>query len=182
MLSLHPVSDRDLEDLRRFELDNRAFFESRINARPAAFYEAGGIEASIAAAQREAAADTGHQFLLRDPAGRLVGRINLIQVKRQHYHSCELGYRIAQDENGKGYATTAVKLMLDIAFRELGLLRVEAKAHAGNAGSIKVLERNRFSQFGRSTRSFELNGQWLDMLHFECHAPNHGASPSPRTA
>lgn len=171
MLSLHLVSDRDLADLRRFEFDNRAFFESRINARPAAFYADGGIEAAIAAAQREAAADTGYQFLMRDEAGALVGRINLIQVKRKHYHSCELGYRIAADENGKGYAKEAVKQVLDKAFGELRLLRLEAKAHAGNAGSIKVLERNGFSQFGRSTRSFELNGQWLDMLHFECHAP-----------
>ncbi|MBO9685918.1 MAG: GNAT family N-acetyltransferase [Mitsuaria chitosanitabida] len=171
MLSLHPVSDHDLADLRRFEFDNRAFFESRINGRPGAFYEDGGVEAAIAAAQREAAADTGYQFLMRDVAGTLVGRINLIQVKRKHYHSCELGYRIAEAENGKGYAQTAVRLMLDKAFNELGLLRIEAKAHAGNPGSIRVLELSGFQQFGRSTRSIEIQGQWLDMLHFECHAP-----------
>lgn len=171
MLSLHPVSDRDLEDLRRFEFDNRDFFESRINARPAAFYADGGVEAAIAAAQREAAADSGYQFLMRDGAGALVGRINLIQVKRKHYHSCELGYRIAESENGKGHAKAAVALMLDKAFGELGLLRIEAKAHSGNLGSVKVLERSGFQQYGRATRAFELHGQWMDMLMFECHAP-----------
>jgi len=171
MLSLHPVSERDLADLRRFEFDNRAFFEARINARPAAYYDAGGIEAAIATARREADTDAGHQFLIRGLAGELIGRINLSQIKRKHYHSCELGYRIAASENGKGYAKEAVRLVLAKAFGELGLIRVEAKARAGNAGSIKVLERNGFSQFGRSTRSFQLNGEWEDMLYFECRAP-----------
>ncbi|WP_431265176.1 GNAT family N-acetyltransferase [Roseateles chitinivorans] len=171
MLSLHPVSERDLADLRRFELDNRAFFEARINARPASYYNEGGVEAAIATARREADADAGHQFLIRDAAGALVGRINLSQVKRRHYHSCELGYRIAERENGKGHAREAVRLVLDKAFGELGLIRVEAKARAGNAGSIKVLQHNGFTEFGRSTRSFQLDGEWEDMLYFERRAP-----------
>ncbi|RZI57568.1 MAG: N-acetyltransferase [Rubrivivax sp.] len=171
MLNLHPVSERDLSDLRRFEVGNRAFFEAHINARPASYYEDGGIESAIATARREAEADTGHQFLIRDIAGALVGRINLSQIKRKHYHSCELGYRIAESENGKGYAKEAVRLVLEKAFGELGLIRVEAKARVGNAGSIKVLQRNGFTEFGRSTRSFQLDGEWEDMLFFECRAP-----------
>lgn len=171
MLSLHPVSERDLADLRRFELDNRAFFESRINARPASYYEDGGIDAAIATAQREARADTGYQFLMRDAAGTLVGRINLSQVRRRHYHSCELGYRVAEAANGKGYAKAAVTLVLRKAFDELNLVRVEAKARAGNLGSVTVLQRNGFTEFGRSTRSFQLDGEWEDMLYFECRAP-----------
>jgi [ribosomal protein S5]-alanine N-acetyltransferase len=171
MLSLHPVSERDLADLRRFEVDNRAFFEAHINARPASYYADGGIESAIATARREADADTGHQFLIRDIAGALIGRINLSQIKRRHYHSCELGYRIAEAENGKGHAKEAVRLVLEKAFGELGLVRVEAKARAGNAGSIQVLQRNGFTEFGRSTRSFQLHDEWEDMLYFECRAP-----------
>ncbi|HEY1394817.1 GNAT family N-acetyltransferase [Roseateles sp.] len=171
MLSLHPVSDRDLADLRRFEFDNRAFFEAHINARPVPYYADGGIEAAIATARREAEADTGHQFLIRGIAGALIGRINLSQIKRKHYHSCELGYRIAEAENGKGHAKEAVRLVLEKAFGELGLIRIEAKVRAGNSGSIKVLQRNGFTEFGRSTRSFQLDGEWEDMAYFECRAP-----------
>ena len=64
-----------------------------------------------------------------------------------------------------------MRLVLGKAFGELGLIRVEAKARAGNAGSIKVLQRNGFTEFGRSTRSFQLDGEWEDMLYFECRAP-----------
>jgi [ribosomal protein S5]-alanine N-acetyltransferase len=171
MLSLHPVSERDLADLRRFEFDNRAFFEAHINARATSYYADGGIESAIATARREADADTAHQFLIRGTAGALIGRINLSQIKRKHYHSCELGYRIAESENGKGHAKEAVRLVLDKAFGELRLIRVEAKARAGNAGSIKVLQRNGFTEFGRSTRSFQLRDEWEDMVYFECRAP-----------
>ena len=170
MLSLHPVTERDLAALRRFEFDNRAFFESRINARPAAYYDEGGIEAAIATALREAAADVGHQYLIKDGDGALIGRINLNHVRRTHYHSCELGYRIAESENGRGHAKEAVRLVLAKAFGELGLQRVEAKARAGNAASMKVLAHNGFREFGRSTRSFQLRDEWEDMLHFERHA------------
>lgn len=64
-----------------------------------------------------------------------------------------------------------MRLVLEKAFGELRLVRVEAKARAGNAGSIKVLQRNGFTEFGRSTRSFQLAGEWEDMLYFECRAP-----------
>lgn len=171
MLSLHPVSERDVVALRRFETDNRAFFESHINARPPTYYDAGGIEAAVATALREAAADIGHQYLIRDADGELVGRINLSHVRRRHFHSCELGYRIAERANGRGHAKEAVKLVLAKAFDELGLVRIEAKARAGNLGSLKVLRHNGFTEFGRSMRSFQLHDEWEDMLHFERRAP-----------
>ncbi|WAC75083.1 GNAT family N-acetyltransferase [Roseateles sp. SL47] len=171
-LSIQPLSEGDVEELRQFEFLNRTFFESRINARPPKFYEAGGVEAAVAEALREVAEDRGYQYLIRNAAGRLVGRINLSHVRRQHFHSCELGYRIGESENGKGYASAAVKLMLAQAFGPLGLMRVEARARADNMGSVRVLQRNGFTQFGRSQRSFEIGGEWFDVLCFEVHALN----------
>ena len=40
---LKRVGPEDLAALSAFEFDNRAFFESRINARPASFYAGGGV-------------------------------------------------------------------------------------------------------------------------------------------
>lgn len=168
--SIHLLTDQDVEDLRRFEWANRQFFESRINARPPAYYEDGGVEAAVAEALRDVAQDRGYQYLIRDGAGRLVGRVNLSHVRRQHFHSCELGYRIGEAENGKGYASQAVRLVLAQALGPLGLMRVEARARADNVGSVRVLQRNGFVQFGRSLRSFEIGGAWFDVLCFEAHA------------
>lgn len=169
-LSLLALTPDDLDDLSRFEHANRAFFEAHVNARPPAYYAEGGIQADIAQAVREAAEDQAYQFLLRDATGVLVGRVNLTRVRRTHFHSAELGYRIAHAANGRGHATEAVRLVLQQAFGCLGLRRVEATAAISNTASCAVLRRNGFVQFGHSRRSFELAGRWHDLLHFECHA------------
>jgi ribosomal-protein-alanine N-acetyltransferase len=166
-LHLTPPTIDVADELLRFETDNRAFFETHVNARPAGYYSAEGVRAAIALAEREAAEDKGYQFLVRTQAGELVGRVNLIGVKRAHFHSADLGYRMGEAACGKGYASEAVRQVLAKAFGELGLVRLEANARVGNEGSARVLLRNGFRQFGRSVRSFELGGVWHDRLHFE---------------
>jgi len=108
---------------------------------------------------------------VKSAQGELLGRVNLSGIKRAHFHSGVLGYRIGQSAGGRGVASAAVGQVLEIAFGQLGLKRIEADASVANAGSIRVLERNGFVQYGRSRRSFELQGQWVDRLHFERHAP-----------
>jgi ribosomal-protein-alanine N-acetyltransferase len=170
LLHLLPPSLDSGDELLRFETDNRAFFEARVNSRPPGYYSPDGVRAAIALAEREAAEDKGYQFLVRTAAGELVGRVNLAGVRRKHFHSADLGYRMAERACGKGYASEAVRLLLLKAFGELGLKRLEANARVGNEGSIRVLLRNGFAQFGQSRRSFELGGVWHDRLHFERHA------------
>ena len=169
MLSLSALTTVDEQDLGQFEFTNRAFFESHINARAASFYEPGGIAKAIAAAQAEATEGSAYQFLARNGSGHLVARVNLTRVRGDHFHCAELGYRVAQDHGGKGYATEAVRLALDYAFVRLRLHRVEAAVRVGNEASAKVLLRNGFVQFGHSSRSFWLAGHWHDVLHFERH-------------
>ncbi|MCE4535962.1 GNAT family N-acetyltransferase [Pelomonas sp. P7] len=170
MIHLLPPTPEVADELLRFETDNRAFFEARINARPPGYYSPEGVRAAIELALREAKEDKGYQFLVRDAAGELVGRVNLIGVKRAHFHSAELGYRMAESACGKGHASEAVRQVLAKAFGELGLRRLEANARVDNEGSVRVLLRNGFSVYGRSTKSFELGGVWHDRLHFERHA------------
>ena len=166
-LQLRPPAAEDLDELLDFELRNRAFFEAHVNARPPGYYSADGVRAAIGTAQREADEDKGYQYLLRDGAGALVGRVNLSRVRRAHFHSAELGYRVAEPAQGRGVAREAVRQVLALAFGELKLVRVEATARDGNEGSARVLLRNGFSAFGRSRRSFELGGTWHDLVHYE---------------
>lgn len=170
-VTLTPPTPADADELLHFELVNRAFFEARINARPAAYYTREGVSAAIALAQQEALEDKGYQFLVRSAAGELVGRVNLVGVRRTHFQMAELGYRFAESAGGRGYASEAVRQVVDKALGELGLVRLEAVARVGNEGSIRVLHRNGFREFGRSTQSFLLGGVWHDRLHFERRAP-----------
>ncbi|MBT9457120.1 MAG: GNAT family N-acetyltransferase [Burkholderiaceae bacterium] len=168
-LSLHPVSTADIDDLTDFEFRNREFFESWINARPAAYYAPGGVAAAVAVAQQDAARDLAYQYLLRED-GVLIARVNLTQVKRAHYHCASLGYRVGADHNGRGHAKAAVRLAREQAFSALSLHRIEATCRPENPASIKVLAANGFVQFGHSRRCFQLGGSWFDLLHFEAHA------------
>jgi ribosomal-protein-alanine N-acetyltransferase len=165
---IRALSADDAGALLRFELEHRAFFERRITARDPSFYSEQGVRAAIAAAGEAWARDEAFQYLVLEDR-RLVGRVNLSQVRRAHFHGAELGYRIGEHDNGRGIASRAVALCLAQAFGVHGLWRVQADARVDNAGSVRVLERNGFTQYGHSRRSFELAGTWHDRLHFERH-------------
>ncbi|MBV8604225.1 MAG: GNAT family N-acetyltransferase [Pelomonas sp.] len=168
-LSLAPPTPADIPELLQFETANRAFFEARVNSRPAAYYSPEGVAAAIETAARDAASDQGYQYLVRDAAGALVARVNLVRVRRAHFHSAELGYRVAEAACGRGVASAAVRELLALAFGPLRLQRVEANARAENLASCRVLECNGFVAFGRSRRSFELGGVWYDRVYYERH-------------
>ncbi len=167
MLTLESLAPFHIQEMLAFETSNRDFFELHINARAQTYYSESGVAQAIEAAMREAENDVAYQYLIRDHTERLVGRINLSRVRRAHFHSAEIGYRIAQNAGGKGYATEAVRQIIDRALVTHRLKRLEATARQENKGSVKVLMRNGFSKFGQSTRSFELLGQWYDLVHFE---------------
>ncbi|MDL5030482.1 GNAT family protein [Pelomonas sp. APW6] len=173
-LRLHRPQASDLDELLDFERRERSHFETWVHPRPAAFYSREGVAAHLSEAIDAAAADRAHAFLIRahGPAGsRLVGRINLHRVQREHHGRAELGYRLAAQAQGRGWATAAVGLLLPIAFGELQLWRLEAVVRPGNPASARVLEKNGFRAWGRSRLSVELNGQWQDLLHYERLSP-----------
>jgi ribosomal-protein-alanine N-acetyltransferase len=168
LITLQPPSLSDLPELMAFEFENRNYFEQRINARPASYYSRVGVEAAIQQAIDDSSKDKTYQFLVRDTSGQLVGRVNLTRIRRDHFHSADLGYRVAEAHTGKGVAKQSVKSVLEIAFRTLDLQRVEAVTTTSNLGSLAVLKFNGFEQFGLSQQSFELGGVWHDSLHFDC--------------
>jgi RimJ/RimL family protein N-acetyltransferase len=53
----------------------------------------------------------------------------------------KIGYTIAPAHQGKGYATEATRVLVDLAFDGLGAEVVRAYADAGNAPSIRVMEK-----------------------------------------
>ncbi len=55
--------------------------------------------------------------------------------------SAEIGYVLAADAWGHGYATEAAAAMLDFARDTLGMRRAVATCRPQNAGSIRVLEK-----------------------------------------
>jgi RimJ/RimL family protein N-acetyltransferase len=77
----------------------------------------------------------------------LIGTCALFRIERRHRRA-EIGYSLRSDHWGRGLAAEAVSLMLDWAFRTLGLHRVEADIDPRNDGSRKLLERLGFASEG----------------------------------
>ena len=99
--------------------------------------------------------------------GAPVGRVNLNNVIRGAFCSADLGYWVDQAHNGRGVATAAVGAVVQLAFTELGLHRVQAGTLLHNRGSQKVLKRNGFTPIGVAPRYLNIAGRWQDHLLFQ---------------
>jgi len=90
----------------------------------------------------------------------LIGTIALYKFNPSM--KCILGYSLDKDHYGRGYATEAVRLILDFAFNEIGFHRVEAGAMPRNIGSTRVLEKVGFVKEGLARGYLQIKGVWED--------------------
>jgi RimJ/RimL family protein N-acetyltransferase len=72
--------------------------------------------------------------------GQLVGTIGLRDIDQEHSQA-EMGFWVAVDEWGKGYATEAVSALLRFGFEELHLNRIYAHHMVRNPASGRVLQK-----------------------------------------
>ena len=92
----------------------------------------------------------------------LIGHISLYAIKRLPYSSAFVGYAMDEIYAGKGIVTEAVELVVQFAFEQVGLHRVEAYVSTENSASIRVLEKSGFQQEGLLRKLLYINGQWVD--------------------
>lgn len=78
------------------------------------------------------------QWAITLPDDNLVGTVSLALERERAYG--DLGYWIGVDCWNRGYATEAVRAVIDHGFNALYLARIEAKCFSSNAASIRVLE------------------------------------------
>ncbi len=84
--------------------------------------------------------------------------------------NAELGYLLFRKYWGKGYATEAVWLGIDYAFRTLNLRKLIARVMEPNRASSSVLEKNGFALAGRLTSHHYLRSYgYVDELYYELH-------------
>jgi RimJ/RimL family protein N-acetyltransferase len=83
---------------------------------------------------------TEYEFAIVQRSGRFLGGCGLNQIKGDH-HVANLGYWVRSSETRHGIATAAVRKLVDFAFRETDLLRLEIVAAVENIASQRVAER-----------------------------------------
>ena len=76
----------------------------------------------------------------------------------------DLGFTFAPEWHGHGYATEAVRAVLDRLFRVQGVRRVSAECDVRNAPSARLLDRLGFTREGLLRSHTWIKGEWTDDL------------------
>ena len=152
-----------VEEKLQLELDNREFFGefSVINSED--FYTLLMQQEVIEQSTENRQAGREYNFGIFDNAtGRLVGTINLFRIFRGPLQSAMIGYVVDRKHNGKGFATEAIGLAVNYAFKDLGLHRIEAGVMPHNEPSIRALEKAGFEREGLARKNVKINDKWQD--------------------
>ena len=97
-------------------------------------------------------------------AGKLIGHVGLYKIDKIA-RKTEFGILIADDDSrGKGYGTKATSLMVEYAFKDLGMHKVTAEVLNENAASVAMFKKCGFTIDGCLRDDVYKNGQYYDVL------------------
>ena len=166
MIGLELLSEENSLDVYFFEKENREYFERNLPPRPANYFDLEGFKEITRELLREQENHDVYMHLIRDAQGIMVGRINLSVLEKDR-KTAELGYRIGENVTNLGYASEAVKLVLEKAFTTYGFNRTIAGTAIGNLASQRVLLKNGFT-FSRSIENdFQIHNEWIHTAVFD---------------
>lgn len=95
--------------------------------------------------------------------------------------AAKLGYAVAAEHWGRGYATDAARTLITFGFTKLDLHRISAAIGPDNPASIAVVKRLGFTHEGRLRHHVFTNGAWRDselfslLTHEWTHVPPDAA-------
>ena len=119
--------------------------------------------AFIASLSDPALASPGEWYqvaLEQKTTGQLVGDC-AFQVLAEDRQQAEIGFSLAREFHGLGFATEAVTRLLDYLFANLRLHRVRANCDPENQASARVLARAGMRHEGRFVESLWFKGGWV---------------------
>lgn len=170
MISLELLSEENSLDVYFFEKENREYFERNLPPRPANYFDLEGFKEITRELLREQENHDVYMYLIRDTQGVMVGRINL-SVLENNRKTAELGYRIGENVTNLGYASEAVKLVLEKAFTTYGFNRIIAGTAIGNLASQRVLLKNGFTFSRVIENDLHIHNEWVHTAVFEIRRP-----------
>ncbi|MED1864349.1 GNAT family protein [Fictibacillus nanhaiensis] len=160
---IKPLSISDLQALLNIEMRNKEFFQQYSPDRDSNFYSIEGQKNRLNEINERKEKDLGYSFgIFLNDTDELIGQIGLFKIERGPAQKGMVGYSLDKNYNGKGYMTEALPLIIDFAFKELKLHRIEAEVMPHNIGSINILLKTGFHKEGISKKNVKINGRWED--------------------
>ena len=162
--------------IRRFKADDAAAFAAYRSDPLVARYQAWEAPYSIERANRFIESLEGvspgvpgswFQFAVAlNPTDLLIGDCGLCPTRREPSHA-ELGFTFAKAYQGKGYASEAVRRLMEYAFTSLVLRRVFAITQIQNSAANRLLKRIGFDWMGHFTEDSSDKGDAADEYIYE---------------
>lgn len=111
--------------------------------------------------------EDGHLLLAIESAelGRVIGQVNASLLPDGN-NTASVGYILAPQARGKGYATEAVRALVDFLFRDEAIHRVVLDIDVRNLRSTKLAERLGFRLEATHIENDFLKGEWCSMHVF----------------
>lgn len=128
----------------------------------AADQDLAATERFIAEAEEQLAGDNGFQAAIA-PEQEIVGVVGFHSIDWVNRNT-SLGYWLAESAQGKGIMIDAVRALLDHAFYEWELHRLEIQCAPGNRRSRAIPDRLGFREEGRLREAERVGGRYLDSV------------------
>ena len=93
---------------------------------------------------------------------QIIGVFNLSEIVYGFFQNAYLGFYGNYYYAGKGLMSQGLKLVLQKAFQDLKLHRLEANIQPDNRDSIRLVQKNGFKKEGFSQRYLKINDAWRD--------------------
>ena len=93
--------------------------------------------------------------IITNDGGKNIGYVQLCKLELEEEGNWEIGYHIAKDFTGKGYATEAVKAFLLAMAQKLNIKEVYGICLAENTASMRVLEKCGFTQIYQGSGNYQ---------------------------
>ncbi|WP_299534773.1 GNAT family N-acetyltransferase [uncultured Streptomyces sp.] len=171
-ISLAPLELEDAELLRRWRSD------------PAAALEVGAWPSSLhmmsERVERYLADDDRDDFLVLLPDGTPVGHAALVEENLSD-GTAEAYLLLDAAHRGRGVGASALDALVDLAFGDLPLHRVEALTHTGNRPALSVLGRSGFVREGVRRSACLHRGRRYDQAVLSLLRPEWEALARPRS-
>lgn len=119
----------------------------------------------LRALRRAARAGTMLPFMI-EYGGRMVGQVSVSGVVHGSIRSASIGYWVDVAYAGRAIVPTAVALVIDHCFAEVGLHRIEVDIRPENAASLRVVEKLNLRREGYFERFLDIDGGWRDHVIF----------------
>lgn len=97
---------------------------------------------------------------------KLIGKIKLSNIVYGIFRNGIIGYSIDKEYEGRGHMREAMEIIINYAFEEMDLHRIEASALVDNERSKKLLKSCGFKVLGINEKYLFINGKWRDHITF----------------